>query len=416
MGKALLAALFILYQVGNLKVQFGYGMKEIWALFIIYAVLVLFSQLVSIGIYIYSNGNAYRKNIVKTILYVSMGAIILAGYTLQQTQHVGIMEAVFRLVDSKWFGYVPVAGWATMFFKGIADGVLASVFISLALFIGISILVISLLTIGPADYYEDVLISTEVTFNKLHAAKEGRSIPSKGTKKIKVRDEDEGILKGKGAMTIAYKHILEMKRSSRFIFIDGYTIFAAIGVGIAGYNFKSTEAAYGILAVTIYLQFFLTLFGRLKSELIKPYIYLIPEKSIKKVFAASVTSMMKPCIDAVIIFAVLAAIRGADPFTCIFLALAYAASGAVFTGLTILYQRVLGGQPNRLVQMLIGMTLLLVVMAPAIISSVAAAYLLPDYLEFLCTLPYTIFCVLFTLIMFLTCGNLIEKSEYTGKI
>jgi hypothetical protein len=217
-------------------------------------------------------------------------------------------------------------------------------------------------------------------------------------------------------MTIAYKHILEMKRSSRFVFIDGYTIFVAAGVGIAGYNFNYPGAAYAIFAVIVYLQFFLTIFGRLKSELLKPYIFLIPEQSIKKVFAASVTSLLKPCADAVIIFAVLAAVGGADPFTCIFLALAYSASGAVFVGLTILFQRVLGGQPNKLVQMFIGMTFLLAVMAPAIILSAVAAFLLPEALGFLCTLPYTVFCVMIAFLIFLTCGNLIEKSEYTGKL
>jgi hypothetical protein len=415
-GKALLAAVFILYQIGNLKIQFGYGLKEIMALFIIYAVLVLFSQLVSIGIYIFSNGNSLKKNIVKSLLYILVGALILAALFVQKTAKVSAIEAVLRLVDSKWFGFVPVAGWATMFFKGVADGVLSLVILSLAFFLLISILIISLLTIGTADYYEDVLISTETTFQRLSAAKEGRNVQRNTHKKVKVREEDGGLLKGSGAMTIAYKHILEMKRSSRFVFIDGYTIFVAAGVGIAGYNFNYPGAAYAIFAVIVYLQFFLTIFGRLKTELLKPYIFLIPEKSIKKVFAASVTSFLKPCADAVIIFTVLAAVGGADPFTCIFLALAYSASGAVFVGLTILFQRVLGGQPNKLVQMFIGMTFLLAVMAPAIILSAVAAFLLPEALGFLCTLPYTVFCVMIAFLIFLTCGNLIEKSEYTGKL
>ncbi|MDF2538891.1 MAG: hypothetical protein K0S76_1912 [Herbinix sp.] len=416
MGKALLAAIFILYQVGNLKVQFGYGLKEILALFIIYAMIVLFSQLISIAIYIYSNGNPFRKKLVKTILYLSVLALILSVYLIKIKEQTGLFDAVLRMIDSKWFGYVPVAGWATMFFQGVANGILINVFISAGLFLVVGILVIALLTIGTADYYEDVLISTEVTFQMLRAAKEGRNVPRRTNKKIKIRDEDMDLLKGSGAMTIAYKHILEMKRTSRFIFIDGYTLFITAGVGIAGYNFKNTMAAYGILAVAIYLQFFLTLLGRLKSELIKPYIFLIPEKSIYKVFAASVTSLLKPCVDGVIMFTALAIVRGADPLTCIFMALAYASSGAVFVGLTILYQRVLGGQPNKLVQMMIGMTLLLAVIAPAILMSVATAFLLPSYLDFLCTLPYSIFCTVFAYVMFLACGNLIEKSEYTGKI
>ena len=60
LGKSLLGSLFIFYQIGNLKANFGYGFKEIFALFLIFALMVLFCQLVSIGIYIFSNGNPHR--------------------------------------------------------------------------------------------------------------------------------------------------------------------------------------------------------------------------------------------------------------------------------------------------------------------------------------------------------------------
>jgi len=415
MGKALLTSVFILYQVVNLRVQFGYGIKEITALFIIYAILVLISQLLSIAIYIFSNGNPLRKNLVKTLLYTAIAAFVITVLIIQQKEQIGMLEAAFKMVDSKLFEYIPVVGWMIMFFKGIVDGVLLSVLLSLAFFLIMSMLIISLLTIGSADYYEDVLLSTEVTYQTLQAAKEGRRV-QRSNRKIKVRTEDDGMIKGSGASTLFYKHILEMKRSSRFIFIDGYTIVVTAGVAIAGYNLKSSEAAYAILAFIIYIQFFLTLFGRLKMELLKPYIYLIPEKSFKKVVAASMTSLLKPCVDAILIFTALTVVGGADPLTSIFLALAYSAAGAVFVGITIIYQRVLQGQPNRLVQVFLGMSLLIAVMAPAITVSVIAAYLLPASLLFLCTLPFTMFCLLFAFLIFLACGNLIDKSEFTGKL
>lgn len=415
MGKALLASLFIFGQVGNLKINFGYGSRELIALFLIYAIMFLFSQLLSIAIYIFTNGNSFRKYLVKIVLYTIIGLLLLSVIILQKQEQINVMEAFFRTVDSKWFGYVPIAGWATMFFKSAVGGILSGVLISLAFFIFFSILITSLLTVGTADYYEDVLLSTEVAFQTRRTIKESGRYPARNTKRVKVREEDRSILKGSGAMTLAYKHILEMKRRSRFIFVDGYTVFVTIAVGIAGYNFKNTNAAYGILGFIIYFQYFLTVMGKLKQELLKPYIYMIPETSIKKVFAASLTSMIKPCVDAVCMFTVFGIVGGADIMTCIFFMLAYSASGAVFVGFTILYQRVLGGQPNKIIQAMIGIVLLLSIMTPAIVSSVVAAFLLPEALDFLCTLPYTIFCVLFALLIFVTCGNLIDKAEYTGK-
>ena len=420
LGKALFAAIFIFYQVVNLKTNFGYGLKEILSLFIIYALIVLICQLASIGIYIFSTGKPVRKNLVKLILYLLLGVILLAVVLVQKTQQVNLLEAALRVFDSTWFSFVPVAGWSVMFFSGIIQGSIAQIIISLLLFLGVGIAIISLLTVGTADYYEDVLLSTETTFLTLKAAKEGGKAPRRTNSKIKVRDKVLGISRGRGAMTLAYKHILELNRKSRFVFIDSYTMFMAVAVGIAGYNLKGTQAvhelSYVILAVAIYFQFFLSIMGKLKEELLKPYIFMIPAKSIVKVFAASVTSLLKPCIDGVIIFGVFTAMSGVNPFAGIFFALSYAASGTVFVGITILFQRVLGGQPSKIIQSLLVILILVVVMSPAVIASIVTAYFLPPAVQFLCLLPYIFVCLLFAGILFLTCGNLIDKSEFTGKL
>ncbi len=419
LGKSLLGSIFIFYQVGNLKANFGYGFQEIFALFIIFAFMILLCQLISIGIYIFSNGNPIRKKMVMTIFYGSIAALLLVVLFIQKQEQVGMLEATFRVVDSSWFGYIPIAGWSTMFFSGVVQGSFFMTLVPLVLFIVLGALIVSLLTVGTADYYEDVLLSTEVNYTRLKAAKEGRNVPQTN-KKIKVKDKDQGINKGTGAMTLVYKHMLEMKRRSRFVFVDGYTIFTMVVLGGAAYSFKlkdaPAEAIYGVLAFVIYLEFIVTMIGRIKGELLKPYIYLIPERSIIKVFAASLTSLIKPLVDGICMFAVFAFMGGADFVTCLFSALAYAASGAVFVAITILYQRVLGGQPNKIIQMFLTMGLLLAIMGPAIGISVAAAYFLPNALLFLCTAPYTIFCLLIATLIFITCGNLIDKAEFTGRL
>lgn len=419
LGKALFGSIFIFYQVGNLKTNFGYGFLEILSLFIIFTLMTLFCQLISIGIYIFSNGNQTRKNLVKSILYAFLGIIILVTLLLQRQSQVSILEAALRVISSRWFGFIPVAGWSTMLFIGIVKNSIISVVLSLLLYGLTGALVIYLLTVGKADYYEDVLLSTEVTYQTRQAAKEGRNIPRASNKKIKVKSNEPGIDKGRGAMTFFYKHMLELRRKSRFVYLDSFTMFAIIGLGIAGYNFKTKNAPeevyYITLSVAVYLQFFLTIMGKLKIELQKPYIYLIPESPMKKLFAASLTSLVKPFVDGICIFIVFAVISGKGPIAGFLFALAYGASGAVFTGLTILYQRILGGQPNRIVQMFIGAFLLVAILAPSVGASVAAAYLLPENLLFLCTLPYSLFCLLFTALIFICCRNLIDKAEYTGK-
>ncbi|MDF2541615.1 MAG: hypothetical protein K0S47_1333 [Herbinix sp.] len=414
LGKTILTSIFILYQIGNLKIHFGFGAREILALFFIYAVMLFFCQLLSMAIYLFTNGNSGRKKIALYLLY---GVIILSAvfvYLYQREIKVSYLETAFRIVDSKIFGYVPIAGWTTMFFKAVVEGNMLLALIALGLYLIFGLLVISLFTSGNADYYEDVLHSTEVRHQTLQAAKDGKRVTN-NPKKIKVRDKDTGLKKGNGASVFLAKHILETKRSSRFAFIDAYTIIAVIVVGIASRQDMAFFIPYIILGVLVYLQFFMTVMGRLSVELTKHYIYLVPDRSMKKVFYASGTSLLKPCIDGALIFASMAVMGGAGILDCIFFAMAYASAGAIFVGFTILYQRVLGAQPNKLVQILVGMGMFFLVLTPAIVLTVIFAMMLPETLLFLSTLPFTLCCLLITLILFLCCGNLIDKAEFSGK-
>lgn len=416
-GKTMVTSIFILYQIPNIVNLFGYGVWEIVALLFIYALMIIFCQILSIGIYIFSNGDQNRKSIVRWLLYIFMGVLILVLYEIVKKEQVGILDGLKLLVDSIWYGYIPVLGWSTMFFKGVVTGSLMQILISLTLFILISSLIILLLTARDADYYEDVLYSTEISDQRLKNYKEGRNISSSTNRKIKVKENEKGLGRGKGARILFYKHLLEIKRSSSFIFIDNQTIIFAIGVGVAGYFIKQEMGIYIILSTLIYMQYFATVFGRLKIELVKPYIYLLPESSFKKLLAASLSSLLKPCVDSIFIFGALALVGAADILQCVFMAIAYSASGAVFVGLTIVYQRVFGTQLNKLAQIIIGIFIMLLVVMPGVVASVLiSVYWLPESLQFLSTLPYSAICLLIAFVMFLSCRNLLDKAEYSEQL
>ena len=419
LGKSMLGGIFIFYQIGNLKANFGYGMKEVFALFIIFALMILFGQLLAIGIYIFTNGNAQRKRMVKTVIYLTLAGIMLSVVFVVKRYDVGMLEAVEQVVSSTGFGYIPVAGWGTMLFMGVVHNSFIEMLLSTGLFLALGGFMIYVLTSGKADYYEDVLVSTENTYQTLQAAKEGRRVVNPARKKVKVKEQEHGIGKGKGASSLMYKHILEMKRKSRLVFVDNFTVLLMAGAGVAGYYFRQNqlprELDYMILGIVIYIQYFASVMGKLKTELTKHYIYMMPASSISKVIAASATSLIKPCVDGVLIILAYMILRGMNPLMGVFFAAAYAASGAVFTALTILYQRVLGDQPNKLVQMVFCFGILLLIMTPSIGVSVVAAFLLPSAFAFLVTVPYTAFCILFTLLLFVLNGNLIDKAEFTGR-
>jgi hypothetical protein len=411
MGSTLLSSFFILYQIAMLRQKFGLSFSDIFHLFIINAIILFFGQLLSIVIYVYSNGNPVRKNIIKGI-FIVLCVVIIAGIFLLQLKNGGtLLTNLIKLMDVKLFHFVPVVGWGVMYFSAVIEGNVVSLLISLLLFFISSVIIITLFTSGDADYYEDVLQSTEVFYTRLQEAKSGKGVTY--TKKIKIKKDQTGLKKGNGYHAIFYKHLLEKKRSSRFIFVDTFTVVATIGAGIASKYIDSETSVYIILGFLIYMQFFMTMFGKLTMELARPYIYMLPETSLKKVLAASLTTIIKPFVDAVFIFTVVCIVSQTSPLLNLFIAIAYGSSGLFFTSYNLLCQRILGGQPNKLISAFVGFTLFFVLLGPGIGLSIAAIVMLPPSLTFLGTIPYTLFCIIISAIVFAACGNLLDRAECT---
>ncbi|WP_313134888.1 putative ABC exporter domain-containing protein [Anaerocolumna sp.] len=410
MAATIFSALFILYQIFNLRKAFGLDSKGIVYLFIIYAITLFFCQLLSIAIYVYSNGNTVRKNIVRVIYFGIIAMTVISVFVLQSLHGGSLLENGLILVDNKLFQTVPVIGWGVMFFRAGIEGDMLSLTISLLLYILSSALIISLFTSGNADYYEDVIHSTEITHKRLQDAKEGKRTFAKN---VKVKEKVTGIKKGTGSSAIFYKHILEEKRESRFPFIDTYTIIASVGAGIAGRYIPSQMAGYIILAILIYIQFFMTMVGKLTMELNRPYIYMIPQKSLYKVVAASLTTILKNAVDGILFFTIVCIVTKTSPLLNVFLALAYACSGLFFVSFQLLAQRLLGGQPNKIISLTVGLGLFFILLSPGIGFSIFAISVLPAALTFLGTLPFTFSSVIISVFIFVLCGDLLDKAEYT---
>ena len=238
MTTTFLSAIFIFYQIHSIRSSFGLGFGAIFSLFLVYAIVIFFCQLLSIGIYIYTNGNKRRKNLISLVLY-GLFLLTALGIYVQYLQNDGsIFNALLNLMDYKPFQFMPVVGWSVLFMSAAVEGNVVSMVLSLVLFLISSIIIISMFTTGEADYYEDVLVSTEMKYNRLQDVKNGKRAATR--KKVKIKKEQVGLQGGKGYNAIFYKHLLEQKRTSRFLFLDSYTVLAAAGAGILCYFMKST--------------------------------------------------------------------------------------------------------------------------------------------------------------------------------
>lgn len=412
-GRSLLSSVFIIYQVFNLRFNFGFGSSEIIALLVAYTVMVLIGQLLSIAIYLFTNGKPQRKRLVKTLMIIGGIGLAIVLYITYIQEARSIKNALYSVADSGWIGYIPFGGWALMLFKGLLEGHVLNIVLSTVFFLGTGLAVILTLASGKADYYEDVLVSTEYIFKTQLAMKEKKTtVHAVANEKNRKRVKEGQRLKGTGVKAIIQRQLLELRRRNRIPFINGYTIMASLIAAVVGAKAGgSTGAAFGMFGFLVYMQYFLTLFNPLSTEIKSPYIFMIPEPARKKVLAASLVSFIKPCVDALIIFTVFAVAGGTDPLSALLLAIGYAAAGSIFIGLAIINQRIIEGQPNIFLKAILGILVLVFIIVPAVVFVVLTSMILDEQYVFISMIPFSLYCFLVTGLIFLLAGDVLDKME-----
>lgn len=415
LGKVFLSSIFIFYQIGNLKGSLDFGFSEIIFLFILMIIISFISQLLAMSVYIFSNGNESRKQKIKTgLLFIGVIILIYAYIQVKLSEEVFYI-AILKMMESRFIQYIPLVGWSLMLMKAVIEGNALLIFISIGLYIIFSILLVIFIAVGDRDYYEDVLVSTEITHDVLKAVKEkdfSRRNPNQ-QKKIKVKERVMGIHKGQGAWTIFYKQILEMRRLSKIAWLDSFTIILAIIITGLSYYIDFEYLSYIILGTLLYIQFIFSMIAGINLEISSHYIFLIPDKSYKKIIAIILKPIVKAFLDGLIFFAILVIMGRENIITAILLLLAYSVSVGLFQALFILYQRLLKGQPNIIVRILISIIIIVTVFIPILIGTIILVFVLPKNLMFLSLLPFILVSLLVIVIIISTCRNLFDKTEYS---
>ncbi len=426
MGASALAVFFLLFYGSMIRSTFNIEWAGV-ALMVAGLALTLFlSQVLALLIYSFSNGSPARVRAVKGVIYVFLllsvaivGFVYLSGGST--------LGALMEAAGSPLLELVPVFGWV----KGAVFGCLTGDYASAAAFAAVTLLCagcsVFIFLKSDADYYEDVLQHTETQYELQRATKEGRTadvLEMKTNKGIKVRDR--GIKKGWGADTFFFKHLCEAKRRSRIPFLNTSTVMIlAVDLILTFFlarNSSSEDGMFGAsgfflmiaLIVNVYILFFLNASGDWTRELLKPYIYLTPEPPFQKLLWASMTTVLKPAIDGVIVFALLAVFLRANPFTAVISMLIYASFGLLYTACNILSERVFGQMANK---GLIVMLYLLMVLLIALPGGLVSIVLLIDcsFLPaFVIGLPVAGWNLLVSIGLIAACRNILGNMEMQG--
>ena len=376
MGATLLVAFFLLAYGGMAIRTFAIQVWQALLLLAGFALTILVGQILTMTVYSYVNGNKTRIRAVKFAMYALLAAA--AAYVGFQIYGNGLSEeSIYSAISSPALRFIPIAGWMQGLIFALFSGSMGDIL----LFGGLLLLgtcgCLLLFLRSDADYYEDVLQNTETTYAMRQAVKEGRvTAGSMNNRSPKVKTT--GLNAGWGASAFFYKQMREIRRRSPFAFVSASTVCSLIiGVFLGfvmtrGEDSLSSNAAMAIvLAIGVYVLFFLNAAGEWGREIMKPYLYMVPEPPLKKLLWASLTSLLKPVIDGALLFGAVGVVTKGSPFTVLVCVSIYASFGCLFTSSNILSQRLLGAMANKgLILVLYSLMLLALVLPGAVIGLV----------------------------------------------
>ena len=378
MGTVVLMAFFLLAYGGMAVNYFAISPLQGVGLLLGFAILCFIMQLLTLVLYSYANGNDKRIRAIRAVLYLILGAVAVA-MAVPVVQQGFSMANVLAAADSPWLEMIPFIGWMKGALFGWIDGDVGRALLFLALLLAGTGAALWLFLRSNADYYEDVLQNTETTFAMRQAMKEGRVAASTvNTRAPKVKDT--GLGGGWGANAFFYKQVRELKRQSPFFLLNKTTLMAVVVCVFMAFLMTRTDGEDTMSAnlvmmictiVAVYFLLFINAAGEWGKEIMKPYLYLVPEPPLRKLIWASMTSLLKPLVDGAVIFVATGLFLQAKVTTMAVCALIYASFGVIFTASNLLSQRVLGTMANKGLMLVLYMLLLLLIVAPGVAIGVA---------------------------------------------
>lgn len=363
LGTAIITGLFILFQYGWLHGSYGVSVLGMIAILLGYSLVLFTGQLTAMTIYCLTSGSDKKRRTAR-VIFVAV-CVVWAAYILYSCLGEGdFLSKLCAAASSSYAMYFPVAGWLCWAVAGVIEGEIVGL-IGLALWAVFCLILWLAMARADQDYYEDVLQSTETAFNAQAAAKEGR-VTETGPKNLKVGRM--GLGGGEGASVFWYKHRVENRRSRTFIIGGAELIFviAAIAFGF----FMRDEGLVPALAFAVYLQMFSSSMRRLPREMMKPYLYLVPEPPFKKLLWCLRESVGSFALMAVLIFVPLGFIMKLDPASIAAACLVHFSYSYLLLAGNLVCERVFGRVNTRALIFFFYFLVEILICAPGIVVAV----------------------------------------------
>lgn len=376
----------LLFQIPLIKRSVGLVDGGIWILILGVVLFTINLSLLQMIMYSISCRSDMHKKIIKRTMDLIM--IVFGIFIIYNIFKYGdIFGGVSKALNCSAFMYIPVIGWYKQIFMSAVTGIDIAFILNVIVILAFISLLIYVIYKLDNDFYEDVLKGADILEEQLKIRKEGKgdlSVFNKDSKVRKVKLQ----LKGKGASAIFYRQLGELKKSGWF-FVNKRTLIFFIIAFVYG-KIAKTNNLEAILYFTLYMHFIFSANDNWTKELSKPYIYLIPDSSIKKIIFATLADTIKNFIDGFVIFITAGVLVGADIITMILCGLTYGAFGAVFIYGNVLFVRIFSASHSQNLKAFLRMILILLILVPGIILSVVMRQMIGNYSQYFVLIIYNL--------------------------
>ncbi len=274
LGSSLWMGLVFIYQFALLKSFYPVSVKEMLICVIGYGAVTFLSQLTGMLIYFFTCGEEKKIKKAKALYFALCAAFALLVSVRFITSDNFSISGLAMAVTFLPMRFFPVAGWVFTAVDGFILGDAFKISAGVALCLIFVIFCFALLSLSKHGYYEDVLLTAE----KTTVSKES----GKAASDIKISsDGRKGIDKGEGASVIFFKHMLENRRSKSLLF-SPTSLFYLVIIAVYALVFKNGIISVFVMSCTASILTILS--GRWIKELTMPYIYILPDKAVRKLF------------------------------------------------------------------------------------------------------------------------------------
>ncbi len=427
MGLSLLLGFFLLFQYSWVHNLYGLGYGALVVIVVGYAITLFLTQLCAMAVYVRTSG---KENSAKAIKYCSYGAAVLYVLSLAfacrneisallsgSRDTDSLLSAASSFLSTLPGVLFPVSGWAAGIVGGMLTGDTTTLAVCAVLTAALIVALVLLILTANTSYYEDVLETAETAHSAITAQKEGQygeAAPKH------VRLGRVGLAKGWGASAIYYKHKVENRRSGVFCLSTISLVFAVCTIVFSVFLRAMDDGEGGMLAgvfaMGAYLQIFSASLGRFNRELMKPYIYLLPEPPLKKLLYAIKENLISDCLEALLIFIPVGFILSASPVDIAFCIVARVSFALLFTAGNVLVERVFGTVSSKGLILFFYFTALLLMSIPGIAAGVVLMIFTEDALGMagLFLGMAAINTVIALLVLYL-CRNLLQYAELNNR-